>query len=219
MERRTKNFLIALALFAGAFFFLGLTSVGYLVYVLAFTEKGGEVAQSFGGMQSNFANARQRAQVARATADIRSLSHGLDMFQLDNNKYPNPTESRLFGDAGTMIEGYPNQANLTTPVSYLSSYPNDPHNTNKNGYRYFSDGDSFYIILSNGPDMDIDIDERLFDGDITPLLSMIYDSSNGMVSSGDIIRTDRSNQLRTPRGMTLPPEPQEVMLEEATSAK
>ncbi|MDP8245794.1 MAG: hypothetical protein P9L94_17055 [Candidatus Hinthialibacter antarcticus] len=204
MERTMKKYLIALAVFVGAFLFLGLTSAVYLLYQTALP---------------NFKNAQFRAKIVRANADIRMLSHGLDAFWLDSNKYPIADKSRWIENAGVMIDGYPNLANLTSPIGYLVNYPIDPLDQDKKGYRYFSDGNTFYIIVSNGPDEDIDIDERLFKGDVAPFQPLIYNPSNGLISDGDIFYTNQGNPLK-PEDRPSPPlaPPAPVEIKEATSA-
>ncbi|MBZ0258682.1 hypothetical protein K8I31_21635 [bacterium] len=110
---------------------------------------------------------------------------------MDHRSYPLPNSSRFIDDAGLKDDKFPGLMKLSTPISYIASYQKDPLNPQDNKYRYFSDGKSFYILVSNGPDMDIDIDERLYTGDLTPIQSLIYDSSNGLQSSGDIVRTNQ----------------------------
>ncbi|MBZ0258683.1 hypothetical protein K8I31_21640 [bacterium] len=70
MNKTTKKILIFLAIFIGAFFLLGITSIGFVVYQLGFTEKG---AEAFGEFSTNFNNAQYRAKVARSNADIRMM--------------------------------------------------------------------------------------------------------------------------------------------------
>jgi len=57
----------------------------------------------------NFLNAQMRAKVARAKSDLKAISTGMEMYNMDNNDYP-PTHHIWF---------------LTTPIAYLSAIPQD----------------------------------------------------------------------------------------------
>jgi len=70
----------------------------------------------------NFLNAQVRAKIANAVSDMRAIDTALEMYRMDNNIYPMWRDS-----SGTNI----NPVNrrllpLTTPISYLSSVPQDP---------------------------------------------------------------------------------------------
>lgn len=69
----------------------------------------------------NFLNAMVRAKVTRSISDIRSLAMALENYKLDRNAYPPIFPPTL------MFDRY---IPLTTPVSYMSSIPHDPFNTN-----------------------------------------------------------------------------------------
>ncbi|MFB3787283.1 MAG: DUF2092 domain-containing protein [bacterium] len=129
------------------------------------------------------------SQVARAKADMRALRNALEMFFIDNDKYPVPLEGRTLDQAGLKV-GEESQARilrLTGPVQYVDSLPADPFDPEDKPYRYFSDG-KFYILVSNGPDGDVDFDERTFKGGkIDTLREFIFDPEDGETSSGDII--------------------------------
>ena len=58
----------------------------------------------------NFLNARIRAGLARCEADMKALETAIETYRIDNGKYINSW--RL--------------ADLTTPVAYMSSFPEDP---------------------------------------------------------------------------------------------
>ncbi len=69
----------------------------------------------------NFLNAQVRSKIARVQSDQRSYGMAMEMYRLDNNDYPyidlirwgtNPLENRWIA--------------LTTPVSYISGFPQDP---------------------------------------------------------------------------------------------
>ena len=90
----------------------------------------------------NFLNAQIRAKIARSQADMRSLGTGIETFRLDRglllvdvwDKDTEPGVERIkkFG-VGSIDDVYPPArthvdiyAPLTSPVSYMSSIPNDP---------------------------------------------------------------------------------------------
>jgi len=179
----------------------------------------------------NFLNAQVRAKVARSEAEIRNLKNSLESFFIDNNQYPPQNRDRQTVQSnyrgldksdpgaptinhshiliGTSRSG--RRLFLTTPVSYISSLPYDPFrgDGSETGYGYGSDGQSYYILTSWGPDSqdglgldDGHIDERDYTGarisdyriagvrDSNFVLpDLKYDPSNGTSSTGDIFST------------------------------
>ena len=171
----------------------------------------------------NFLNAQVRAKVARAKSEIRNIQSSLEQFFIDNNQYPPMNTDRtllrlqykgmdeadatvniahvMIGSSRTARRIY-----LTTPVSYISSIPYDPFRGDgaSEGYGYGSNGQSYYLLSSYGPDGSSEVDELEYTGanlderrkagyrkskSPTWLLSdMIYDPSNGTSSTGDIVR-------------------------------
>jgi len=179
----------------------------------------------------NFLNAQVRAKVARAESEIRSLKNSLESFFIDNNAYmPMNTDRTIMnkqyrglateaakggaviniahiaiGNARTGRRLY-----LTTPVAYISSIPYDPFRGSgtDGGYGYGSDGQSYYILTSWGPDSGDghsgikggELDEREYTGARLSdfrragirksnyvLAGLKYDPSNGTSSAGDIL--------------------------------
>lgn len=106
--------------------------------------------------------------------------------------------SVVFQNINYPVEYFKGDVSLLKPMGILKKFPVDRFDPNKNGFRYFSDGKEFYILVSNGPDEDIDIDERIYKGDLSPFQNMIFDISNGIDSNGDIIVTDKKNRLNLP---------------------
>jgi len=173
----------------------------------------------------NFLNAQVRAKVARAKSEIRNVQSVLEQFFIDNNQYPpmntdktilrlqyrgldSKPEDATINIAHVMI-GSSRDARriyLTTPVGYISSLPFDPFRGDgaEKGYGYGSNGQSYYILTSFGPDSTDDIKEleytgarlddrkkggiRKADKNKYYLTDMEYDPSNGTSSSGDILR-------------------------------
>lgn len=129
------------------------------------------------------------SQVARVKADMRALRSALESFFIDNNQYPLPLEGRTLDQAGLKV-GEGSQARilrLTGPVAYVNKLSADPFDPDGKPYRYFSNG-KFYVLVSNGPDGDVDFDERAFKAEmISELEKFQYNSDQGETSSGDII--------------------------------
>lgn len=67
----------------------------------------------------NFLNAQMRARVARVVSDMKALAMAEEMYQLDNGQYT------FDGDCGVGGGEFRSYIPLTTPVSYISNYPND----------------------------------------------------------------------------------------------
>ncbi len=150
----------------------------------------------------NLLNAQIRAKIAKAQSDMQAIVTGLESYRVDNGKYPlwkhpdgtnkNPLDTRL----------YP----LTTPVSYMSTVPQDPFIYGPPGVRLNEDQNVAYItydyteawsrvhfsgatilppqarcaefkLTSAGPDF-----TNTWGNSVT------YKTSNGLTSSGDIIR-------------------------------
>lgn len=150
----------------------------------------------------NLLLAQIRAKVARSKSDMRVIATALESYHVDNNHYPetyiNARWERFFP--------------LTTPISYITSVPNDPfnlviddpgnfdwgprHGAYKMGCTPLS-GPSRFAISGNGPDIDEDsipikvypgFSWEVFTGQDPDYNFMIYDPSNGTVSNGDVWR-------------------------------
>jgi len=123
----------------------------------------------------NFLEAQTRSKVARVRADHRSMATGIETYFLDNNQYPAFHADTGGGPTNAVIvdAGLPNYTSvntrsfaiddnndadrlnsITTPISYLSSYPADPFaDTRGLSFRYYSTPQGF-IVGSYGPDAD-----------------------------------------------------------------
>ncbi len=152
----------------------------------------------------NFLNAQMRAKITRVKADFRTISTGFSMYQLDNNEYP--------PDFWGPCEDWNAYAMLTTPVAYVSSLELfRDYFTNEGAMGavgaacdltfydygqvpYIAESGVGYVVISFGPDRDLDMGWnrgsmdalKSMEGDRLPFL---YDSSNGLVTSGDLILT------------------------------
>ncbi len=175
----------------------------------------------------NFLNAQIRAKVSRAQAEEREVATALEEFFVDNSSYPPLTNldreiSRLYRDNPGNLDsarieiGRGSRARrfyLTTPIAYISSIPLDPFRGKGNewSYLYGSNGTSYYIIASYGPDgvsgngtsgtrvepllvkdytgaRETDWDRAAYYNGTLTLRELIYAASNGTSSTGDIVR-------------------------------
>jgi len=156
---------------------------------------------------SNFINAQVRAKVARGKADMRSLALAVETYRMDRNKYhPDLADfmqnnAALVKSSGALCLFYP----LTTPIAYMSSSPITPFGpwqsqgiagVDFRGYDYenhvieeFSRQGFFethydYALITAGPTtkfVSLDVTGR-------SIVGTVYNSSNGVVSSGNIVR-------------------------------
>lgn len=128
--------------------------------------------------------------IARADAEIRYLKNSLESFFIDNNSYPFSPASGFISEASVDVNGRANF--LTTPVSYIPSLPYDPFvgDGHEQSFRYYSDGKTYYMITSNGPDRDIDITREMVSSlDLSNQKSLSFfrfDPTNGTESNGDV---------------------------------
>ncbi len=162
----------------------------------------------------NFLNAQVRAKISRSLADLRSIRTALEMYSLDHNRsILDPNE---WANAGVYQRGFRVWGSLTTPNSYISSSaffdpfvpienpgPNSAaweavmdgvyhyrniaymRQVNNQGAASNADPTARYVARSPGPDRwYIQSPQRLMGW-------MAYDSSNGLISIGDIMTCDK----------------------------
>lgn len=98
----------------------------------------------------NFLEAQVRSKVSRTKADMRTLATGLESYRVDNNSYPYVTNflPDPYSVPGGFYNGDPDRAyGLTTPISYLTSIPQDPFGGSRSGtdlYANFAPDDYYY---------------------------------------------------------------------------
>jgi type II secretion system protein G len=150
----------------------------------------------------NFLEAQTRSKVAVAKNDMRTIATALEVYHMDNNRYP---ETYL-------TPRWQRFECLTTPVAYITRVPRDPFEMRNNldntidwEPRHFAykmgatplQTPQRYAISSNGPDLDEDsvpikaypgFSWEVFTGQDPDFDYMIYDPTNGTVSNGDIWR-------------------------------
>lgn len=159
----------------------------------------------------NFLNAQIRAKVAKVVAEERSIQEAYSMYYMDQNGWP----PHLDGDDAQ-------HKFVTTPIAYLTTsifcpFMNTYQGQNLTQWQYFKgqyhvepaqfwhlgqwgglaanapqywsqQKNTGFFIISIGPDYDYDQPNAT---------ANIYDSSNGMDSSGDILGSIRSSFKNT----------------------
>ena len=162
----------------------------------------------------NFLEAQVRAKVSRSKNDLRVLGSASMQYYLDNNQYPPDNFPGQTLDIQSLQF-------LTTPVAYLSSVPGSPFEESPPvGYRLpdqyeywlgfveagrmvFDDGAGmggvFCRFTSVGPNAQpdyqfgpgTDISPRAIASRAPAFLAGLYDPTNGTVSFGDILASNR----------------------------
>lgn len=155
----------------------------------------------------NFLQAQMRAKVAKAVNNMRSISTALETYFLDQNTYP-----RWAWDSGNPANDYMGYRDLTTPIAYISgesSFENPFRPDYLKGNQSAADGRELdpkfemgtwkasgqrynpnewprntYLLESAGPDAADDYNAANF-----PQPGLIYQTTNGLLSQGDIYRS------------------------------
>lgn len=143
----------------------------------------------------NFLEAQIRVKVTRVQSDLHLLATGLEAYYIDHIAYPPAPIPFYEPPDKTAYTWF-----VTTPIPYLSAVPRDffaarPVNPDpETGGTFGLDGmylhylsdpenlDEFWLLFSNGPDCDMDLD------------SMVYDPSNGTLSNGNLFLSAGSNR-------------------------
>lgn len=152
----------------------------------------------------NFLNAQLKAKVARVRADLQAIDTALNSYMLDNNAFP----PMKFPTSGYTYPWNTVPNTLTTPISYISSARIiDPFRSDDQFFTriqgetaeaYGYNNIRNLTLTSAGfdaRDLRAYGEWRLFsagpDSKLQPFEP--YDSSNGLVSCGDVLRTQRSS--------------------------
>lgn len=149
----------------------------------------------------NFLEAQTRAKISRVKADLKTISSGMELYRCDYNAYPycNPEMDHSYLSDITGI---------TTPIAYMQALPVDifsslDDNESNRYYRYYPSAywkrlfpeirlqGMMWIVMSNGPDQDIDITRENAQDAIDGDFWMVYNPTNGTRSSGDVIFTNQ----------------------------
>lgn len=140
----------------------------------------------------NMLEAQIRSKVSRARADMRTVATGIETYMVDTNRYPENVEV----SGSRVLHG-----RLTSPVAYLSSLPFDPFRTDppEEAHRRYSYDNVKQNVDEGRPDWpQTDLrrygDWRVYSyGPSRQYLPYIpYDPTNGTVSAGNVLRTQRS---------------------------
>jgi len=150
----------------------------------------------------NLLEAQVRAKVARVKSDVRTIAVAMEAYATDNGAYP-------YFDSH-YNHGYLSDAPvLTTPIPYLDSLPHEVfkpmllQQVRQRYYRYYpieywarvfpevGEKQWTWVVMSNAPDLDIDVDEQGALDVMNGGYSVIYDPTNGSVSSGDMWATNQ----------------------------
>ena len=162
----------------------------------------------------NFLAAQVRAKVSRAMSDMRNVVGSLEMYRVDNNRYPTyhysdiGSASALEFHLGGSVIGFgqsppfDGRNPITTPVAYLTAMPEDPFMARKDGppqvreYLYVNwdyalqravDSQARFVAFATA--RSIYGDYRLHSRGPNregPNSGIPYDPTNGVISDGDI---------------------------------
>ena len=161
----------------------------------------------------NYMESRTRARVCRAKADMRSLAIAIEMYALDQESYPVPSDEdglALLQSGGTDSDAnnwlaLRLPATLTTPVAYVTSLLPDPFpapmESQDDYYHYTSrkfvqsvQGDveslvDYVVKLYNpyDPGVKFLLLSKGPDQDLDCSDPNLYDPTNGTLSGGDIV--------------------------------
>jgi len=173
----------------------------------------------------NFLEAQTRAKVSRARADMRTEATALETYHIDHNEYPRPFDAfdpeSPYYTRTNWHEHIP--SSLTTPLAYITTIPKDPFkpmapsnqprkvlvegrhfyfNTAFNlkclpTYKFYLDSKTYageYAMFSYGPDR-IYYNEPPGGTAKSEGQWIDYDASNGTVSRGNIIRSQKNGEV------------------------
>lgn len=134
----------------------------------------------------NFLNAQTRAKVSRTNSDMRSVGTAIESYHVDHGRYPKqpPPQTCIIDMDGLSI--------LSTPIAYIAAMPTDMFHVEEEDatprpikYGMCTSGATYWYLWSFGPDK-----KNQYAG-------LIYESSNGLISKGDLKRTTAHDVLTT----------------------
>lgn len=162
----------------------------------------------------NFLEAQVRAKISREMNDMRAVATGLESYAVDHNVYPPHGEIRADGtinypafQAGIGTVEFIAPA-ITTPIAYLTRILEDPmlnaeQSLERRSYGYIRSALMAEILIGRGIRTYDDFTPtyggwRMYaagpDGDkgIDTKQAIPYDPTNGTVSNGDIMRSQKN---------------------------
>jgi type II secretory pathway pseudopilin PulG len=167
-----------------------------------------------------FREAQIRQRLARAHADLATLSAGLEAYYVDYGIYPPDGAAPWPGVPSGLAYWYVPYM-VTTPIAYVNHIPTDPFSDDQTtppgpayqGYRYKCTRSTWgteygkptvsvyfpplmnywgeYDLSSDGPDGLYGPSSSLWMPGVYPSLQVPYDPTNGLDSNGDIERGQR----------------------------
>lgn len=138
--------------------------------------------------------------IKRVKGDLCTMATGLEAYNVDWNAYPPSGDMESIVQQGPAISTHASLFRLTTPIAYITRIKKDPFSENgETPYWYFKptkerDAALFgqnitWILWGVGPDGKPNIATSM-DFIAPRVYEIIYDPTNGVNSSGDIIRTN-----------------------------
>lgn len=73
----------------------------------------------------NFLEAQTRAKVSRVKADMKTMITAIELYQVDNNRYPERRKDSATDLAPSRFARPDDLSRLTTPISYITTVPID----------------------------------------------------------------------------------------------
>jgi hypothetical protein len=140
-------------------------------------------------------------RVRGVEAEMRNIAIALESFRAFEGRLPTVRE---YYDATKLNDGTPSfvlpiEKTLTSPVSHIATLPGDPFREQARSHHYgYITVDGRWALRSYGPDKDADVDLDELMGVIAGAshvgwndeqLQWFYDPTNGIESTGDIIKT------------------------------
>ena len=96
----------------------------------------------------SFSNAREKARDTKRIADLRQISKAIELYNLDNGQYPQPSQGWAQWSGECPNYGGANEYILGIIPAYMGVLPLDPRwqNTNSRCYRYISNGTDYMLL-------------------------------------------------------------------------
>jgi len=94
---------------------------------------------------TSIGSAREAARDARRLSDVRQIQTALEIYIIDNNRYPGTNQSGSSGSWENSIEDNADFIDALADDGYMSVVPVDPINAGDHHYRYYR-----YPVGSNG---------------------------------------------------------------------
>lgn len=125
--------------------------------------------------------------------NISVMDFSLMFVKHESGQLPPATEARNVMDA-FQAHGY----DIEVQGLFFPRQAVDPFSPEQTPLRYSVLNTEEFVLLSNGPDGDEDLDERTLSADKIPDSSGFYHPSNGLESNGDILYIRRGEQTIEP---------------------